>query len=174
MPRKAKPKSDRKSAPAPRERHTGKQESFLAAYRLCGNVRMACEVAGCNRSTHGHEWRADPEYMVKFEEAKQEAADRLEQEARRRAVEGLQRLKFHEGQAITIPCRKTDPGALETAPGSGQYRRLYVEHEYSDTLLIFLLKGVRPEVYRENVQHGGKVELQMAPLFPSKAHADGI
>lgn len=29
----------------------------------------------------------------------------------------------------------------------------YVEHEYSDTLMIFLLKGARPEVYRETMRN---------------------
>lgn len=37
----------------------------------------------------------------------------------------------------------------------------YIEHEYSDTLLIFLLKGARPEVYREraDVRHSGKIDV---------------
>jgi hypothetical protein len=37
----------------------------------------------------------------------------------------------------------------------------YVEHEYSDTLLIFLLKGARPEKYREraDVRHSGKIDV---------------
>ncbi len=34
--------------------------------------------------------------------------------------------------------------------GGGPILVPYVEHEYSDTLLIFLLKGGRPERYREN------------------------
>ena len=38
--------------------------------------------------------------------------------------------------------------------------------EYSDTLLIFLLKGVRPQKYRElrQTEHTGKVELSARPF----------
>jgi hypothetical protein len=32
--------------------------------------------------------------------------------------------------------------------------------KYSDTLLIFLLKGRKPERYRERVEHSGKVSLE--------------
>lgn len=28
----------------------------------------------------------------------------------------------------------------------------YVEHEYSDVLLMFLLKGAKPDIYRDNVK----------------------
>lgn len=79
---------------------------------------------------------ADPDYVAAFARAKDHAADLLEQEARRRAHDGIQRKKFDRGVPLMDP---------ETG-------KQYVEHEYSDTLLIFLLKGVRPDVYRENVK----------------------
>jgi hypothetical protein len=64
--------------------------------------------------------------------AKEMAADRLEEEAWRRAVDGVEEpVGFYRGE----------PGA-------------YVRR-YSDTLLIFLLKGLRPEKYRERYEHSG-------------------
>jgi hypothetical protein len=38
--------------------------------------------------------------------------------------------------------------------------------EYSDTLLIFLLKGARPQKYRElrQTEHSGRVELTARPF----------
>ncbi len=67
----------------------------------------------------------DPEYAAAFTEAQEEAADRLEEEARRRAVEGVDEPVFYKGKKC------------------GAIRR------YSDSLLIFLLKGVRPEKFKE-------------------------
>jgi hypothetical protein len=36
-----------------------------------------------------------------------------------------------------------------------------MSHEYSDTLTIFLLKGIRPEKYRDraDVRHSGKIDI---------------
>ena len=70
--------------------------------------------------------------MPLFEEASEDAADSLEAEARRRAVEGVEEpVGWYKGQA------------------GGVVRK------YSDTLLIFLLKGRRPELYRERFEHSG-------------------
>lgn len=128
-----------------------KQRAFLAAFANTGNVTLAAECAEISRRSHQlwlkEEGPAGDLYRAAFAEAKDEAADRLEAEARRRAVEGVTRTKqiyFHNGQEVD---------RIE-------------ETVYSDALLIFLLKGVRPETYRERseVQHtgrgGGPIEIE--------------
>ena len=55
-------------------------------------------------------------------------ADMLEDEAVRRAKDGVERPVYQGGKLV---------GHVQ---------------EYSDTLLIFLLKGARPEKYRDRVQ----------------------
>lgn len=117
-----------------------RQAAFLAAYRECGTVRHAAEAAKVARSQH-YEWMADRDYASAFEDAQQEAADALEREAVRRASEGLRRYKFDKG----VPIKHPETGEP------------YFEHEYSDSLLIFLLKGAKPEKYRERVEHSGEV-----------------
>ena len=103
-----------------------KQKAFLAAFRETGNVRLACKAAKVSRSRH-YQWRKeDVEYHEAFDLAKEEAADVLEAEAYRRAVEGV------EKQA----------GWYKGVAGG-------IVREYSDNLLMFLLKGIRPEKYRE-------------------------
>ncbi len=74
--------------------------------------------------------------------AEEVAADRLEAEAWRRAVEGVERpVGWYQGK-----------------PGG------YVK-EYSDVLLIFLLKGLRPEKYRERMElKGGLARLDLRQL----------
>ena len=81
-------------------------------------------MAGIDRGTH-YDWlRKDPEYRAQFEAAQVQAADRLEDEAVRRAYEGVER-------PVTVAGKRE------------------LVRKYSDTLLIFLLKGLRPAKYRE-------------------------
>jgi hypothetical protein len=118
-------------------RHTTaqRQAAFLAAYRDCGTVRRACEAASVGRRTH-YNWLEDSdEYTRSFEDAKRDAGELLEQEARRRAVEGTIRFKFHKGEPIIDP-RTGQP---------------YMELDYSDSLLQFLLKGAMPNKYKERL-----------------------
>ena len=111
----------------------GKKKAFLAAYSETGNITRAAELSKCSRRQH-YRWLADPAYAKEFAEAEEQAADRLEQEARRRAVEGTQKPVFYKGEQCGII------------------------REYSDILLIFLLKGIRPEKYKERFasEHTGK------------------
>lgn len=105
-----------------------KKNAFLAAYALCGNITKAAECATIPRMTH-YDWlKSDEAYAAAFEEAKQEACDHLEAEARRRAVEGTEKPVFYKGEEC------------------GTIR------EYSDTLLMFLMKGAMPEKYKDRVQ----------------------
>ena len=66
-----------------------------------------------------------------------EACDALEAEARRRAVEGVRKPIYCQGEIC------------------GTVR------EYSDTLLFFLLKGAMPEKYRDDyrAEHTGSADL---------------
>lgn len=109
------------------------QKAFLAAYAECGNITLAAKMAKIDRTQH-YRWLADPDYASQFQDAEEQAVEMLEKEARRRAIEGLRKKKFDKnGQPVIDP---------ETG-------EQYVEHEYSDSLLIFLLKGARPEKYRD-------------------------
>lgn len=137
-----------------------KARAFLKALARTGNISAAAKMAKVARRSHDNWLKIIPEYRRAFVEAMDRAADRLEREALRRAAEGLRRFKFHQGLPIMIACDKDHPEAvLVTKPdGSQGHVRHYYEHEYSDTLLIFLLKAVRPEKFRERyeVKHEGK------------------
>lgn len=106
-----------------------KQRAFLTAFRECGNVRAACEAAGIARSSHYRWLNSDQAYQDAFEIATDDAVDLLEAEARRRAIEGWDEpVGWYKGEA------------------GGVVRR------YDSTLLIFLLKGMRPERYADRVE----------------------
>lgn len=104
-----------------------KKGVMLAAYAETGNITTACQIAEIERSTHYRWMEADEEYALRFRQAEQTAIDALEAEARRRAVEGVVEPVVSAGKHVT------------------DIRR------YSDTLLIFLLKGARPGKYRDRV-----------------------
>jgi len=114
-----------------------KKRALLAAFAETGNITRSAELAGIDRRTH-YDWlAADPAYERAFLDAREQAADRLEEEARRRAVEGTVKPVFYKGREV---------GGIR---------------EYSDTLLIFLLKGVRPEKYAEHTKQDIRQQVQM-------------
>lgn len=121
-----------------------KKRAFLTAYVELGHIGQSATAAGVDRTTHYYWMREDPDYVGAFHLAEEMAASALEDEARRRALQGVKRLKFHKGDPII------DPDTGEP----------YFEHEYSDTLLIFLLKSVYPEKFRErrDVNHSGSID----------------
>lgn len=109
-----------------------------------GNVRLAAEAVALSRS-RAYELRdEDPQFAAAWDEAVQEAADRLEQEAWRRAVDGWEEPVF---------------GSLGSGAGSGEVGRI---KRYSNALLIFLLKGNRPGKFVERVQteHSGSLTVE--------------
>jgi hypothetical protein len=104
---------------------TPKKARFLKAYTITCQITKAAAMAGIDKGTH-YDWlRKDPEYKAQFEAAQVQAADMLEDEAIRRAYIGVEK-------PVTVAGKRE------------------VIHEYSDTLLIFLLKGARPNKYRDS------------------------
>ena len=115
---------------ANRTKRTLKKESiFLRSLAETGCVVIAAKECGVARRTL-YEWKeADSDFSRKWDEAVEESVDALEVEARRRALEGVRKPIFYKG---------VDVGGVQ---------------EYSDTLLIFLLKANRSQKYREQYKH---------------------
>jgi len=69
-----------------------KKRAFLAAFAECGEVKQSAELADISRELH-YDWKAqDEEYAAAFAVAELLAADELEDEARRRAKKGGDKL----------------------------------------------------------------------------------
>lgn len=108
-----------------------RREKFLKTLADTCNITRACEAAGVTRPTAYNAREADPEFAAAWDRAKKIGADVLEDEAVRRAHEGWDEPVFFQGvQTSTV-------------------------RKFSDTLLTLLLKGAKPDTYREN----SKVEL---------------
>jgi hypothetical protein len=108
--------------------------TFLEALQNTANVSASCQIAGLPRSCV-YDWRdADPEFAADWAAAVELGCDALEDEAVRRGCDGWLKPVYHQGKEI---------GAIQ---------------EYSDTLLIFMLKARRPAKFRDNYvvpQNGG-------------------
>lgn len=145
--RKSTPKKARKASlkTTRKPRHSPTVDwkpAFLANLALTGNATEAADAADIVPSTAHRARKSDAAFDAAWDEALEEAADHLETEARRRAVTGVEEPVF---------------GSLGGKMGSGEIGTI---RKYSDTLLIFLLKGARPEKYRENynVNHSGRMD----------------
>lgn len=137
-----------------------KKAAFLAAYAKTGNITAAAKVAKVNRGQH-YDWLLDPDYERAFASAHQEAAELLELEARRRAMEGVHEPVIYQG-ALQYEAVRDKTGAPKLDPETGEaLLRPLTIRRYSDTLLIFLLKGAKPETYRETfkgeIKHSGAI-----------------
>lgn len=105
---------------------------FLEELAVRGSVVAACDAAECSRRNAYDERERNAEFAAKWDEAKRIAVERMEDEARRRAVEGTLKPVFQGGALV------------------GKVR------EYSDTLLIFLLKAHDPKYKdRQHVEVSG-------------------
>ncbi len=108
-----------------------RQAAFLEAYITCATITHAARMAKIAKQTH-YDWIAgDKEYQLAFAEAEIAATDALIKEARRRAVQGVEEPIFYKGEVVKTV------------------------QKYSDNLLMFLIKGALPEVYRERYEFSG-------------------
>lgn len=124
--------------------------AWLEAFQREGTVSAACLAARVGRTTV-YEARDDEAFAQAWDDIEAETTDRMEREAFRRAVEGHESDIFFRDQVIGT------------------------ERKYSDTLLIFMLKARKPQVYRENVrvEHsgpgGGPIEQVVVPSDARRA-----
>ena len=119
---------------------------FLKELAQRGNVTLAAVKAKIGRQTAYDARGSDPAFATAWKQAEEIGVELMEAEARRRAVEGCDRPVYQGGKLV------------------GKVR------EYSDVLLIFLLKAHKPEKYRERsqVEHSGAI-VQTHIYLPQKA-----
>ncbi len=115
------------------------KDTFLTAFEKVATINGAAVLAGVARATHYNWLHKDPAYAARFAESEEIATERLEQEARRRALDGVLEPVFYQGEEC---------GAIR---------------KYDTALTIFLLKARRPEVYRERFDAHIQVHQRVEP-----------
>lgn len=139
---KATPKTRRRPSKPRREWRA----AWLEAFREHGTVTAACKVVEINRTT-AYDARADEAFAKAWDAIENETTEAMEREAYRRGVEGVPEPLVSAGKLVTNV------------------------QKYSDTLLIFMLKARKPEVYRENVkiEHAGRIDGKHEIEIPNTA-----
>ena len=129
---------------------------FLEELSASGNVTSAAKQANISRRT-AYNWRNESEaFKEEWDRAADLGTDALEDEAIRRAQSGVLEAVYQGKEKV------------------GTIRR------FSDTLLIFLLKGRRPEKFRDFVSHrlagdptnSTPIPLQHSQLSPEQMLAE--
>jgi hypothetical protein len=126
-----------------------RQERFLKALSDTGSVTTAAAVAGTSRTRVYELRKADLAFASAWQEAEEIAADRLEDEARRRALEGVPEPLVSAGKLV-----RNDDG------------QPIAVRRYSDNLLLALLKAHRPPRRERSVRF-------QLPALQSAADAPG-
>lgn len=133
------------------------RDAFLHAFRETKMVTAASRLIGIAPSTAYRERQRDEDFALAWHDVEEEVTEALEAEAYRRAHDGVSRPMVSMGEVVAH------------------------EQVYSDGLLTFLLKGRRPDRYRDNVkvEHGGeitqRVRVDLSKLDPSQLEAlEGI
>lgn len=122
--------AERQSVASNAERQVA-QETFLAEFKKRGIILRACESAKVGRRTV-YDWiDNDPVFKEQYLDAREDATDALEDEARRRAHEGVNEPVYQGGEKVGV-IRK-----------------------YSDRLLEMMMKAHRPDRFREQHVHTG-------------------
>ena len=121
------------------------QEHFLTMLGKTGNAATACRSSGLTRQQVTALRESDPAFDRAYGDAMSDAADLLEGEAWRRALEGTIQPVFKAGQPVI------DPATNEAV----------VVRRYSDPLLMMLLRGCKPEKF----QMHGRTSMPADPLI---------
>ena len=118
-----------------------KKEQFLGVIRETANVRLAARACGMSRTNLYNERERDPDFAAAWDEAVEDAVDKLEAEAWRRALEGFEEPVFQRGEQV------------------GTVRK------YSDRLMERLLEANRPQKYKTrygfDVQQNGQMRVEI-------------
>ncbi len=126
-----------------------KRKVFLGVLAKTGQVAVASRACGYTDTATLQAFRRnDEDFAEAWDFALEAAAHVLEEEAIRRATEGVLEPVYYKGEVAGY---KTN---------------------YSDTLLMFILRGLKPGVYREN-QRGGDTNINFGiAVLPMTAQSD--
>ena len=109
------------------------KKKFLELLEQSANVRGSARALALSTRNLYSERQRNPEFALEWDEAVEFAIDALENEARRRAFEGYEKPVFYKGKLC------------------GSVR------EYSDSLLMFLLNGLRSSKFKYRQEITGTV-----------------
>lgn len=149
---------------------------FLQEYARCGVIAKAARAAGVSSSAVRLRRSTDADFEALFEQAGEDAVDALDSEARRRALDGVEEPVVYQG-ALTPVWERDAQGdvlmrqiegpddpvlgiptkqwvSVQARNEDGSLKWLSVR-KYSDSLLMFQLKGLRRRLYGDKQEITG-------------------
>jgi transposase-like protein len=131
-----------------------KEAAFLDVLARGGSVTKAARTVGLSRQAMYQRRDADAQLAARWDAAWQEGIETLEDEGIRRATEGVTKEKgvYFRGDLVATE----------------------VEINYSDTLLMFFLKGRKPDTYRDNASVKLSGDASAPIVTQQKADPDAI
>lgn len=126
-----------------------KREAFLEALARTGRVMDSALAAGYTDTTYLQKMRReDEEFAEQWADALESAADVLEDEAVRRAVSGVEEPVFYKGKVVGYKLN------------------------YSDQLMMFMLRGMRPDKFNNRGSTDVNVNFGVAVLPMTMTNED--
>lgn len=145
-PAKTKKKKRKTKTKRRRGQNTGwttkKRLKFCETLAETGNVSEACRLIPVSKQAAYNERKRNEGFHEAWTMALEMAADALEAEARRRALDGIDVPLHHKGQLTG-----------------------HVVKRYSDNLLMFLLKGNKPEKFKDRQQVESSAQVEHTVLY---------
>ncbi|NYZ69120.1 terminase [Endozoicomonas sp. SM1973] len=128
----------------PKNRSKARDKKFFDGIEAGYGIGLAAKQAGYTRTSVYRYRDEDPSFAESWDEARENYIEELEAEADRRAVEGIEKGVYYQGHQVGT------------------------QREYSDALLMFRLKALAPERYRDRqeVKHDGKVDGKLEVVKP--------
>lgn len=129
-----------------------RKDKMVKCLAETGMITRAAKAAGIPLSRHYQWMKSDPEYALAIREAMEQAADLLEEEAIRRARDGVKEPVYYKGEIVG-----------------------YV-YRYSDGLLKFLLQHLKKKVYGNRLElagEGGPIRFTLVLDDPRDEGDDG-
>lgn len=130
-----------------------RREVFLSELAKHGRVTTAADTAGVDRANLYTRKKEDPVFAEQWATAIDRFADTLEEAARLRAVEGIDKGVYHQGVLMAT------------------------EKQYSDSLLALMLKAKRKREYGDSSKveltgaDGGPVQVTESPIETARSIA---
>ena len=130
------------------KRSKGRKDAFIATLSQGGTIRSACEAAGIARIT-AFRWKdEDKEFSEQWDEAIEMGTDVMEEEAMRRAVDGVPEPIYYQGVLVGTQLK------------------------YSDKLLELMLKSRRRDKFGDKTEltgaGGGPIEFKRVIIDPKE------
>ena len=127
-----------------------KRQAFIAALAQTAQVMEAAKAAGFTDTSALQKFRRENEdFAEEWDHALEAATDLLVDEAVRRAKDGVHEPQYYKGEIVGYTIK------------------------HSDAMLMFLIRGARPDTYRENAR-GGETNINFGiAVLPMTAPNEG-